>query len=186
MSNYKSIGSFFKNYEPDNNTDKIYEGIKPYIKEYKEQYEHIHKHDNIQDDNTLKQNFQDNILNNNPLKKFKENFKNLNTANPEIWGPPFWFSLHISALHYPENPSKIVKERIKNRILAIPYELPCSSCRPHASSFVENHRHRLDHIVENNENLFKFYVDFHNSVSQRKNKPLWNYEQAKKYYQGKS
>ena len=130
--------------------------IKPYIKENERQYD------------------------------IQQNFENSNTANPEIWGPPFWFSLHISALHYPENPSDIVKERIKNRILAIPYELPCSSCRPHASSFVENSRNKLDEIVKNRENLFKFYVDFHNSVNQRKNKPLWTYEQSLKYYQGKS
>lgn len=165
---YKSIGSFFEKYEE--NTHQL---LKPYIKKNEQQYD-------------IQQNFENNIRQFNPLKKFKENFENSNTANPEIWGPPFWFSLHISALHYPENPSDIVKERIKNRILAIPYELPCSSCRPHASSFVENSRNKLDEIVKNRENLFKFYVDFHNSVNQRKNKPLWTYEQSLKYYQGKS
>lgn len=172
---YKSIGKFFEKYEEDNNdTYKIPERLKPYVKEYTQQHYDI------------QQKFENNIKEHNPLKNFKENFKNLDTANPEIWGPPFWFSLHISALHYPENPSDIVRERIKNRILAIPYELPCSSCRPHASSFVENNRNNLDEIVKNRENLFNFYVDFHNSVNQRKNKPLWTYEQSKKYYLGKS
>uniref|UniRef100_A0A6C0EKY8 thiol oxidase n=1 Tax=viral metagenome TaxID=1070528 RepID=A0A6C0EKY8_9ZZZZ len=106
------------------------------------------------------------------------------TANPDIWGPPYWFSLHVSATHYPENPSPIVRERMKNRILAIPYEIPCAGCRPHASAFIEQKRNELDSIVSNRHSLGRFFVDFHNKVNERYGKPKWTYEQAYAYYSG--
>jgi FAD-linked sulfhydryl oxidase len=101
---------------------------------------------------------------------------------PNVWGPPFWFSLHVSAAFYPLQPSDIVKERMKCRILAIPYEVPCDNCRAHASAFIEGNRHRLDEIVGNRHELGRFYVDFHNKVNERYGKPLWTYEQAYSYY----
>lgn len=106
------------------------------------------------------------------------------TSNPKVWGPSFWFSLHVSAAHYPENPSQIVRERMKQRILAIPYEVPCATCRPHASAFIESYRDKLDQVVSNKHELGKFYVDFHNKVNQRYGKPEWTYEQAYKVYSG--
>ena len=107
-----------------------------------------------------------------------------NTANPNVWGPHFWASLHISAAYYPFNPSEIVRERMKARILAIPYEIPCELCRTHASAFIEGNRDRLDQIVSGRHELGSFYVDFHNKVNQRYNKPTWTYENAYKYYRG--
>lgn len=107
-----------------------------------------------------------------------------NQASPSVWGPPFWYTLHTSAAHYPISPSAIVRERMKQRILAIPYEIPCALCRPHASAFVENKKDVLDSIVASRENLIKFYVDFHNQVNKRYNKPLWTYDQAFKAYGG--
>jgi hypothetical protein len=124
-----------------------------------------------------KENFNDTVL---PQPK-----QQIMTSNPNIWGPPFWFSLHISSLYYPEEASPIVKERMKNRILAIPYEIPCSLCRPHASSYIEKNRENLDQIVKGRDSLFKFYVDFHNDVNRRYGKEIWTYEKAYNYYSGK-
>ena len=108
----------------------------------------------------------------------------VNNSDPKVWGPYFWYTLHVSAAHYPLNPSSIVRERMKQRILAIPYEVPCETCRPHASAFIEANRDRLDQIVSSRENLSRFYVDFHNQVNKRYNKPIWTYEQAMKRYGG--
>lgn len=105
-------------------------------------------------------------------------------TNPKIWGPSFWFTLHTSAAFYPLLASPIVRERMKNRILAIPYEIPCPNCRIHAIDFIEKHRNNLDKIVSGRHSLGSFYVDFHNQVNKRYNKPLWNYEQAYQLYSG--
>jgi hypothetical protein len=104
-------------------------------------------------------------------------------ANPKVWGPPYWYSLHNSAAHYPINASPLVKQRMKGRILAIPYEISCRTCQPHASAYIETlSDDKLDAIVNGRDNLFRFYVDFHNSVNQRLGKPIWSYEKAKSYY----
>jgi len=110
------------------------------------------------------------------------NQERLPSSNPKVWGPPLWFSLHTSSVYYPENPSPIVKERIKGRILAIPYEIPCPTCKPHASAFIEKHRDNLDKIVSSRMGLFRFYVDFHNAVNARHNKPIMSYDEAWKKY----
>jgi hypothetical protein len=120
-----------------------------------------------------------------PLPEQKQK-SSVDTSNPKVWGPSYWTNLHISAIYYPENPSPIVRERIKNRILAIPHEIPCDKCRCHANSFIEANRHNLDKIVANKHSLGKFYVDFHNQVNKRYGKSEWTYDQAYKYYSGKN
>ncbi len=108
-----------------------------------------------------------------------------NTTDPKVWGPPFWFTLHVSAAHYPEQASTLVRDRMKARILAIPFELPCVDCRTHASNYILSHVDHLNDICSSRESLFKFYVDFHNKVNERYNKPSMSYEQAKNlYYKG--
>jgi hypothetical protein len=123
------------------------------------------------------------IVNNtfNPPEKFTQ-FPDSGTSDPKIWGPPYWYSLHNSAAHYPINASPLVKERMKARILAIPYELPCQNCQLHASSYIEKFADKLDYIVSGRDNLVKFFVDFHNEVNKRYGKPTWSYEQAYKFY----
>ena len=113
-------------------------------------------------------------------------FENVNTADPTVFGPYLWISLHISAAHYPFNPSPIVRRRIKDRILALPYEIPCEKCRPHALSYIESKASELDKAVSCRSELVKFYVDFHNYVNTFLKKPTWTYEQAIKYYGEKS
>lgn len=108
------------------------------------------------------------------------------TSDPKIWGPAFWFTLHVSAAHYPEEPNPIVQNRMKHRILAIPYEIPCAECRQHAISFVEYNKYRLPEVVSSRNQLVKFYVDFHNTVNRRQGKPEWTYEKALSVYSGKA
>jgi hypothetical protein len=108
------------------------------------------------------------------------------SSNPLVWGPLFWYTLHNSAIHYPVNASPLVKQRILNRIQAIPYEVPCKACQIHASAYIESlSDYDLDKIVSGRDNLFKFYVDFHNSVNTRLGKPVWSYQQALNYYSDK-
>lgn len=119
------------------------------------------------------------------LPNTSDSHEPINIANPKVWGPPFWFSLHTSASFYPEHPSEIVKERMKGRILAIPYEIPCSMCRSHAITFVEARRGELDDVVSTRMGLVKFYTDFHNQVNKRYGKPEWSYEKVDRFYSGK-
>lgn len=107
-----------------------------------------------------------------------------NTADPRVWGPAFWFGLHVSAAHYPLDASPIVRTHMKNRILALPHEVSCVACKPHAQAFIEKNRDNLDKIVSGRHELGKFYVDFHNQVNKRNNSKIWTYEEAYKMYSG--
>lgn len=108
--------------------------------------------------------------------------KNVNSSDPEVWGPSFWFSLHNGALKYPINPSPIWKERMKHFIIGIPVMLPCEKCSHHASSYIESQYKNLDDIVKNKDNLFTFFCNFHNIVNERLNKPQITIEEAYKLY----
>lgn len=119
-------------------------------------------------------------------KKFSESFEektstiSKNHADPRVWGPPYWYSLHNSSMYYPLEPSALVRETIKGRIKAIPFEIPCNTCRHHATAFIQEYD--LDKVVSSREDLIKFYTDFHNQVNRRYGKPTWTYEQVKKHY----
>ena len=105
-------------------------------------------------------------------------------TDPRVWGRPFWFSLHSSATHYPIKASKMVRDLMVGRLLALPIEIPCSRCRPHASAFIEANKSKLFDICSGRDKLFDFYVDFHNKVNERYNKPGITYAQARKIWMG--
>lgn len=107
-----------------------------------------------------------------------------NTSDPSFWGPSFWLSLHNGSLRYPENPSDIYKERMKGFIKGIPFMVPCKECFIHATAFIENSD--LELITSNRTSLFNFFVDFHNVVNKRYNKPQISYKEARRIYSGKA
>ena len=116
------------------------------------------------------------------MKWTTQNFNGL--TDPRVWGPPFWFSLHVSAANYPDNPHDLYKTAAKNNILSIPYMIPCPKCKPHALAFIEKYKQNLDKIVNSRRGLFNFYVDFHNKVNERYGKKIWSYTEAWDYYTG--
>lgn len=93
-----------------------------------------------------------------------------------------WFTLHNSASKYPISPSSLVRERMKNVIIGIPILLPCEVCKEHATGYIEKYFEQLDEICSSRDNLFKFFVDFHNKVNERHDKPLMTYEAAYALY----
>lgn len=106
-------------------------------------------------------------------------------SSPNIFGPPFWFTLHSGAIGYPVNASPIFKQKMRNFIIGIPVMLPCKNCQEHATAYIEKNFDKLDEIVSGRDSLFKFFVDFHNAVNIRHDKPEMSYEDAYKLYQGK-
>lgn len=109
----------------------------------------------------------------------------VNTTDPKIWGPAFWFSLHNGAARYPKQASPYVAERMKGFILGIPFMLPCEKCKNHATNHIEKNKDTLDIICSGRKPLFEFFVDFHNYVNIRYDKPIFTNEQAWKLYTGR-
>jgi hypothetical protein len=110
--------------------------------------------------------------------------KHKNTENPSVWGPSYWFTLHNSAIHYPLKASPFFIERMKGFILGIPVMVPCEQCRDHATAYIESVYQDLDYIASGRDSLFKFFVDFHNYVNKRLNKPEMSYQDAYNLYSG--
>jgi hypothetical protein len=107
---------------------------------------------------------------------------NLNSRDPKVWGPSFWFTLHNGAINYPLKGNKICKDRMKKFIQSMEVMIPCEKCSDHATSYISSNFSRLDEIVSTRDNLFKFFVDFHNQINIRYGKPLFSYEEAYKLY----
>ena len=63
--------------------------------------------------------------------------------------------------------------------------VPCASCREHSTGYIEEKMDKLDDICSNKDKLFNFFVDFHNFVNKRLNKPIMSYDEATKLYSGK-
>ncbi|NDC31406.1 MAG: hypothetical protein EBZ58_10820 [Bacteroidetes bacterium] len=109
-----------------------------------------------------------------------------NSGNPQVWGPAFWFTLHNGAVRYPIKASSICAERMKGFILGMPVMIPCEKCQDHATSHIEQNYHRLDEIVSGREQLFNFFVSFHNYVNRRYDKPEMSNEDAYALYTGEA
>lgn len=107
-----------------------------------------------------------------------------NMSDPNVWGPAFWFTLHNGASKYPISASPLIKERMKSFILGIPIMLPCYVCKVHATEHIENNKHKLEEICSGRDNLVKFFVDFHNIVNVKNNKPTLSVEEVNKIYNG--
>lgn len=111
-----------------------------------------------------------------------ENVQKNQWSNTEIFGPVVWKLLHNTAINYPLCPSDYVKNQMKNFILSLTVLIPCEKCRGHTAKYIEKHRDKLDEIVSSRDNLFAFFVDFHNQVNKRYNKPIISVNEAIKLY----
>ena len=105
------------------------------------------------------------------------------TQSPEVFGPAMWFTLHNGAAHLPDVISPISLSRIKASIDGIPEIVPCTECSEHARAFIEKNRQRINNM-KSGDDIFKFYVDFHNYVNEKLKKPLMSYEAAYAIYKG--
>lgn len=106
----------------------------------------------------------------------------MNEKNPEIWGPNYWFSYHTFASSYPLRPSKAEMNIARLLIKIIPFTLLCESCSDHAFTYIKNSIRKdpsFLSIVGHRFTLENFFIDFHNSVNLRLNKPLLTYKDAK-------
>ena len=111
------------------------------------------------------------------IKNNTENKEN-NTENIENsrlrWGPSTWYLFHTIAEKIKEEEFNNLKEDILNNIKSICMNLPCPTCREHATSYIQ----RLNYnSIKNKIDLKNFLFNFHNDVNIRKNVPIFSYEE---------
>jgi len=162
------------NYLPLNNLENIC--INTNINNFKQDNNNSSNKDNNKNNNNSNKDNNDKLH----IKYTTINYEN--SGNPLVFGPPLWFSLHNGAARYPQHPSTIWKERMKNFILGIPIMIPCEKCMIHANAYIYSELNNLDLIVSSREELFKFFWKFHNYVNVRLNKQEISLEDAYKLY----
>jgi hypothetical protein len=71
---------------------------------------------------------------------------------------------------------------MKGFIMGMPYMIPCEKCQDHAIAHIEQNYYRMNEIVSGREQLFNFFVSFHNYVNKRYGKPEMDYKKAYDLY----
>ena len=116
----------------------------------------------------------------NPPPKIQQTVTPINQKKDTmLWGAPTWYFFHtIAAKIKPEEFQKF-KLQILELIKNICYNLPCPSCTEHAKQYIQ--RMNPTSIICKDD-LIKFLFVFHNNVNERKNKPIFSYEELIEKY----
>lgn len=61
-----------------------------------------------------------------------------------IWGPRFWFALHMTSITYPEQPTDIDRNNARAFVEAFMKVIPCMKCREHFAKIVAEDPMNLD------------------------------------------
>jgi hypothetical protein len=99
---------------------------------------------------------------------------------PNIWGKPFWTTIHIAALGYQDNPTLVQRKNYQDFYLNLGNVLPCKKCSL-------NYKRHLEELpifayLDSNKRLFEWTVILHNIVNRELGKQQWNLEYAYTYY----
>ena len=104
-------------------------------------------------------------------------------VNKATWGRPLWFSLHYGALNYPKKADETMKTMMIGYIRGLPIMIPCDVCKNHAYEYISKFSdQQLLIFASGNENLFKFFWQFHNNVNSQTGKSTITLEKAYEIY----
>jgi len=99
---------------------------------------------------------------------------------PEVWGPFFWHTIHISALGYSNKPTYAQKKAAKEFYESLGVMIPCPICREHFVKHLE--LYPLTPHLDSREDLFKWMVTLHNAVNKSLKKPEFSEYDAIQFY----
>ena len=90
--------------------------------------------------------------------------------NPAVWGPHFWFVLHLVSFHYPDPPNTFDKESFKAFYHAIKEILPCAKCRKHYKTYLS--QYPIEPNLDKRIDLIRWVNQIHNFVNVKLGKPV--------------
>ena len=94
------------------------------------------------------------------------------------WQPLTWNVFHTIALNYNES----YKNEYINFFNCLKVCIPCRICRNHYIQQIKNDNMVIENNI-NEERIFNWTVDLHNTVNKMNHKRIWSYDEAKNYYQ---
>lgn len=93
-----------------------------------------------------------------------------------VWGPHFWFVLHLVSFNYTDNPSTPDKENYKRFYESIGDILPCPNCRKHYKNYLS--QFPIGIHLDTRMDLIKWVIQVHNFVNQSIGKPIYTVQQV--------
>ena len=73
-----------------------------------------------------------------------------------VWGPSLWHYLHVISFNYPNEPTKLQKNKYKQLLLNLQYTLPCKYCRINLKNNFK--KFPLNNSIFENRNSFSRYI----------------------------
>lgn len=103
----------------------------------------------------------------------------LTNINPKLW--KVWTFLHYLTIAYPENPTPMDKNNIKQFFLALGPVLPCENCRQHFALNLQLFP-LTDNVLSCRYNLINWLRNIHNEINVRTGKKTFSYDDVIKEY----
>ena len=91
------------------------------------------------------------------------------SINNNIWGPPFWKTLHIICHHYPLQPNSIMKKKMYDFFHNLPVFLPDHDIGDKFSEILD--KYPMKPYLDTRDSLCKWIHFIHNQINIRLNKP---------------
>ena len=99
---------------------------------------------------------------------------------PEIWGPHFWYILHIISFEYPLNPTEYDKRIYHDFYTSLKDVIPCEMCKKHYRNHI--HKYPLTPHLDTRDTLIKWVIQVHNFVNASIGKPILSIEEVVDIY----
>ena len=84
----------------------------------------------------------------------------------KVWGPSFWYVLHLIADSSPQTIDPTVKSQYQSFFQSLPTVLPCPTCGIHLRGHMETHPPKLD----TREDMIQWVNTIHNEANKMLNK----------------
>ena len=112
-----------------------------------------------------------------------DDYKSNNGMVTSIWGPPLWFSLHMTSFNYPVEPTKEHKQQYYAYFTSLKWTLPCKYCRDNYAKNLEGLP--LDkNALKNRETFSRWLYDIHNKVNRNLGKEIYKtYDDVREFYE---
>jgi len=108
---------------------------------------------------------------------------NTHHLDPRIWGPTFWFFLHLLTLGYPEHPNAVTKKKYYDFIQNIPVFIPVDGMSKDFLLLLD--QYPITPYLDSQESFVKWMVFIHNNINKKLEKPEITLDEFYRIYQDK-
>lgn len=97
-----------------------------------------------------------------------------------VWGPKYWYVLHMMAFHYPLNPNKVTKKKYYDTIMNFPLFIPHQEMGNKFSKLLD--KYPVTPYLDSRESFIKWTHFIHNRVNESLEKPTLPYSEFIEMY----